>query len=102
MSFHHWMSTDGDTVDIDSDTVRTEVSCLLCGTTAPEWGYGAPYFTSVGHSPLPIWCPGVVVNSHHFEATGIEGDDIVCYRCNFEITGDTHPDFVDWECVSPE
>ena len=99
MSFHHWMSTDSETVEVDAETIRTDVSCLLCGVTAPEWGYGHPYFISVAHGAMPLWCPGnSVENPHEFLATGGEDDPIECYHCSTVIGGETLPDSVEWEC----
>jgi hypothetical protein len=103
--FHNWHGTDdSETTQITKDSRRVEVSCYQCGVTAPEWQYGKPYYVSVGHGPLPLWCEGADDNpSHHFEATGKkEGSPIECRWCGLVIDGKTLPDSVNWVCVNPE
>ena len=102
--FHHWMNEDSTATPLKGqDAVMSEVHCIQCGVTAPEWGYGAPYFVSVSHGSLPIWCVGQVDNPHRFIATGPqEDDDLECTACWYRITAETLPDTVEWECGAVE
>ena len=101
--FHNWASTDGETVKIDADTQLGEVRCYQCGTVAPEWQSGAPYYVSVSHGALPIVCDGPTDRfAHHFTATGGEDDPIRCEWCGLRLCGCTAPDTVNWSCPGQE
>jgi hypothetical protein len=95
--FHHWMDTDAETVALTDDTRLSEVRCIACGVVAPEWQHGAPYFVSVDHGPLPVGCPGPVVEHPHHLTVGVGA--VECVVCAFRLTDDTLPADVDWECV---
>jgi hypothetical protein len=100
--YHHWMDTDGEVVDLDPETRRAEVSCLLCGVVTPEWQSGSPYFVSVSHGPLPLLCPGnKVENPHLFTATGPEDSVLECYHCHGTVDWGFMLDDVVWECGEP-
>ena len=102
--FHNFTSTDSETVMIDADTQLIEVRCYQCGVIAPEWQTGAPYFISVSHGVLGVWCDGArhEGDAHHFTATGGEDDPIRCEWCGLEVGGGTAPDTVDWDCHGQE
>lgn len=102
MSFHKWESTDTTAVAAGDDIKMSEVHCQQCGTTTPEWGFGAPYYVTVSHGCLPLTCPGNVENPHHYWATGTTDDaTLECHHCQATITSATLPDAVDWECLDP-
>jgi hypothetical protein len=82
MTFHAWLSTDGE-----------EDHCYQCGTITPVLMDGVV----ADYSPLPITCPGPLADGvpHHF-TLGL--DCIECAVCGYRINDTTLPADVNWVC----